>query len=179
MNHNSYKPCRATHKTLPLLNGVVAGGSCIEPIGNYDIYIGLDKGMAITTRHLPFTDGYELHYPLVNMGVPNNLELFTSMINWIIEQLELGKKIHIGCIGGHGRTGLVLAVLVRLILDEKDAITWVRANYCQKAVESKKQVDWLKENFGITPVEVVNTAYGMDWQALIDGKPSNKSRKLG
>jgi hypothetical protein len=49
---------------------------------------------------------------------------------------------------GHGRTGTFLAALVAT-MGENDAINYVRTNYCQKAVESRVQVDFLAKHFGV------------------------------
>jgi hypothetical protein len=53
-----------------------------------------------------------------------------------------GMSVEIGCIGGHGRTGTVLACMAVLAgVPGKDAVTWVKTNYCKKAVESTRQ-EW-------------------------------------
>lgn len=38
------------------------------------------------------------------------------------------------------------------MMGEEDAITYVRKNYCQKAVESKSQVEFLHKHYGIKKV---------------------------
>lgn len=87
------------------------------------------------------------------MSVPENLDEFNKMLLHVKLSLEQGLKVFMGCIGGHGRTGLVFAALVKLMSNEEDAITYVRKNYCEKAVESNSQVEWLHKNFGIKKVD--------------------------
>jgi protein-tyrosine phosphatase len=54
--------------------------------------------------------------------------------------LEGGLKVEVGCIGGHGRTGTVLAALSVIYgATASEAIKHVRQHYCTKAVEGKKQ----------------------------------------
>lgn len=131
------------------------GGSCSSPaVKDADIYIGLDHGMKFTPRHLPWNAGEEIRFPVVDHShpKPEEMDAWRKMIGWVIEQLREGKKIHIGCIGGHGRTGLLLSCIVREVSDIADATTYVRENYCKKVVESKSQVDWLHTEFDIKKV---------------------------
>lgn len=59
-----------------------------------------------------------------------------------------GSVVEVGCIGGHGRTGMMLAIMVVVATEGKmtgdEAVAYVRANYCTKAVESKIQ-EWYVE----------------------------------
>ena len=74
------------------------------------------------------------------MDAPANVTRFKKLVTWLCNQLQDGKTVHVGCIGGHGRTGTVISAIVAELLEEKDAIQWVRKHYCKKAVESKAQV---------------------------------------
>jgi hypothetical protein len=95
----------------------------------------------------------EVYCAIPDMGIPKNIPRFKKMVTWLCNQLQEGKKVHIGCIGGHGRTGLLLAAIVSQLSGEKDAIAYVRKNYCGRAVESSEQVKFLGEHYGITPVK--------------------------
>ena len=76
-----------------------------------------------------------------------------SIINWPLEfWLELMGYIEendldvvVFCFGGHGRTGTMVAamMIVSLNFTVKEAVGWLRKNYCHKAVESKSQVEYL------------------------------------
>lgn len=145
--------CYTSHPPLKIGEHVIYGGSCIEPvIGDADVYVGLDHGMKMTKRYYPWRDGTEVKFLIQDMGVPENADDFKDLIAWLSTQLAAGKKVHVGCIGGHGRTGMVLSALVKVMTGNEDATTYVRENYCQKAVESQRQVDWLNKHFGIKPV---------------------------
>jgi len=70
------------------------------------------------------------------------------------------KDLLVFCIGGHGRTGTILSVLVGLIHPEYgDPVKWVRDNYCEKAVESKKQIDYVQNITGIEIKEEARPFY--------------------
>ena len=68
------------------------------------------------------------------------------LVLWVLEQIASGKMVEVGCMGGHGRTGTLLAAL-RAAQGELPgrAIGWVRNNYCKRAVESNGQVDFVAD----------------------------------
>ena len=149
-----YKPCRATHPVLDLdennltLPGV-RGGSCGTPITNdCDIYIGFDAGMRFTARQFPWTKGHEVQYLVQDRCAPKHAPSYLKLVDWTLEQIKKGAKVHAGCIGGHGRTGMFFAALVARLTGRKDAIEYVRQNYCKKAVESEAQIKFLMDHFG-------------------------------
>ena len=56
-----------------------------------------------------------------------------------------GERVEVTCRGGVGRTGTALAALAVLDgLSPSDAVTWVRANYHPRAVETRWQRWWLR-----------------------------------
>lgn len=152
------KRCYETHPPLPIKAGdkeyLIYGGSCGYPIvEDADIYVGFDYSMKKSPMAYPWEEGESFQYLIQDMHAPSDPVSFKHLISWLADQLVAGKKVHLGCIGGHGRTGLVLAALVTFMTGEKDSITYVRKNYCVKAVESASQVRFLHQHFGI--VEVV------------------------
>lgn len=69
-----------------------------------------------------------------------------------------GKRVEIGCVGGHGRTGLMLAIMSLLSMREPDAdkvIDDVRDFYCIEAIESREQ-EWYIEG-------IANQLRGKPW----------------
>lgn len=149
-------PCYTTHKPVkfPGCPGVVYGGSCGTPgIEDADVYVGLDWSMRRDRRMFPWnTEGVAFQFLIQDQHAPSDAAEFRKMIDWLAVQLSAGKKVHIGCIGGHGRTGTVLAALASVMMpDEKDSIRWVRENYCNKAVETHAQVEFLREHYGVLP----------------------------
>lgn len=153
-NHGTFERCYESHPALPLGGGrVIYGGSCGYPVvTDADIYVGLDYSMATNPMQYPWNSGEAFKFLIPDMGVPNDVTEFKKLIDWLSLQLIAQKKVHVGCIGGHGRTGMVLAALVKVMMGEVDAISYVRKHYCQKAVESNTQVRFLHEHFGIKEV---------------------------
>jgi len=56
-----------------------------------------------------------------------------------------GERVEVTCSGGIGRTGTALAALAILDgLPSRRAVTWIRANYDHRAVETPWQRLWLR-----------------------------------
>lgn len=146
--------CFETHPALKVGDYEVFGGSCIDPIvKDANIYIGFDSGMRMTTASFPWNrKREEVLFYIADGTAPSNAEEFKRMIVWVAEQIIAGKKVHAGCIGGHGRTGTFLAALVTHMTGIEDSIAYVRSNYCKKAVESTTQVDFLNKHYGIKKI---------------------------
>jgi hypothetical protein len=83
-----------------------------------------------------------------NLGLPHD---FDDAVDAIFESHRIireGGLVEVGCQGGIGRTGTVIAcyaILDGLAPDE--AVPWVRANYLVRAVETPVQ-EWWVEWFG-------------------------------
>jgi hypothetical protein len=148
--------CYETHPPLKIGKYLVYGGSASSPVVmDADIYLSLQDGSKSPYTGQPWDVGRALgvYYPITDCSVPKSPERFKAMIAWLCNQLQEGKKLHIGCIGGHGRTGLVLSSLVATLTKEKNAVEYVRENYCKKVVESSEQVKFLVKYFGVKEVK--------------------------
>jgi hypothetical protein len=120
------------------------------------VYVGLDDIMLGESSLYPWTDKEGVLFPIPDMKTPNDFEQFDNLINWIQDKVEEGKTVHVGCLGGHGRTGMVLSALVFKMMGIEDAITYVRENYCEEAVETLGQTQWLNAHYGIKKVQLAS-----------------------
>lgn len=149
-----HKSCYHTHPALvmPGTEFKVYGGNSDRPIvEDADVYIGFQSGMPVRPV-MPWENPPEqVYFFVADMQVPVDVEKYKLLVQWTKDQVDAGLKVHAGCIGGHGRTGMFLSALVSLY-GEVDAISYVRKHYCTKAVESKVQVEFLHQHFGITKV---------------------------
>lgn len=134
----------------------IIGSSCIEPsVDDADIFVSLDERAPVFDWEKPWykeTGQKHIRLPIKDMSVPEDTEDFIKCIEYISDRMKEGKKIHVGCIEGHGRTGLFLSALVQYNMGEDlktTAIDYVRENYCQKAVETTLQVLYLHYVFGV------------------------------
>ena len=134
----------------------IYGGACASPIvKDADVYIGLDRFEMGGSNQWPWEKSkikkaIEFAFHITDMAAPSNATDFKNMIDWVCNQLHEGKKVHVGCMGGHGRTGTVLVAVYAQMTGDKDAIQYVRQHYCTKAVESKEQVNFLMKHYGIS-----------------------------
>lgn len=147
----TYQQCHHKHPPYPVADGIVIyGGSGNHPhITDCDVYVGLDDGARPGRRSWPWETGYDFVFPIKNFGVPASVDDFRALIDWLDGQLRGGKKVHVGCMAGHGRTGMVLAALRAKMHSPAQAIQHVRENYCKSAVETAGQVAWLVDHFGV------------------------------
>lgn len=147
----TFKRCFFSHPPLPIGEFCIHGGSCSTPVvKDADIYVGFDHLLWSCDKSYPWTPGHSFLFPIRDGYAPENTEQAKNLVEWLAMNLSAYQKIHLGCIGGHGRTGTILAALVYAVLGEKNAIEYVREHYCKKAVESQVQVDWLHAVYGIT-----------------------------
>lgn len=88
-------------------------------------------------------------YPWEDWGVPEHPRLFARAIHWLLAEARRGREIEIACMGGHGRTGTALAcLLVEQGMTPNRAIGRVRSRYCEEAIESRKQTDFIRSLAG-------------------------------
>lgn len=86
--------------------------------------------------------------PTQDFHVPDRKLLYKGL-NKALDLMLAGEPLYVGCMGGKGRTGLFLAVLVKAF-GQKKPVEFVRANYYSHAVETPEQYDFVKK-FRITP----------------------------
>jgi protein-tyrosine phosphatase len=133
----------------------IYGGSCAYPVvKDADVYIGFNHTVSNPNeKSLPWEDDYKpvviVNYPISDMKVPSDVQSFHKLVDWTCNQLQAGKKVHAGCMGGHGRTGMFLVAVVASMTGMIDAIQYVRKNYCYKAVETSEQIQFLVKEFGV------------------------------
>ena len=73
-------------------------------------------------------------------GLPADTEVADRAIEGAFDRARSGERVEVGCVGGIGRTGTVLACMAILAgVAAVDARAWVRANYRADAVETEPQ----------------------------------------
>lgn len=147
--------CYTTHKDLSFgkKGGVLVGASCSAPRDGYDIYIGFDGGMKFNHQQFPWEKSkdsvIEFQFRITDMSAPKSPAKFKKMVTWVCAQLGKGKKIHVGCIGGHGRTGMFMAAVRAEYNGDKNAGAWARQKHCVNAIESQAQINFLFKHYKI------------------------------
>ena len=101
-----------------------------------------DFGLYLDNRWQPPWSHSHLDWP--DFGVPADPEDLRVALEDLLRRARDGQRVEMGCLGAHGRTGTALACLAVLTGVHPDqAVTWVRSNYCEKAVETPEQADFV------------------------------------
>jgi hypothetical protein len=79
-----------------------------------------------------------------DFGLPEDPDVAARQIATAFDRARRGELIEVGCLGGCGRTGTVLACMAVLAgVPSWDAVTWVRTAYRPEAVETAEQEEWV------------------------------------
>jgi len=171
--------CYTKHSELSFGDGVLVGASCGSPREGFDVYIGLDWGMSFNHQRYPWNSNgadevIEVQFRITDGCAPKAPAQFKKMITWICTQLKNGKRVHVGCIGGHGRKGLVIAAVRNVMDGDTNATAWTRKHHCKKAVETKSQVNFLHKHFGIKKVKGSKHGLFDNKSGTVTGRMSGK-----
>jgi hypothetical protein len=80
-----------------------------------------------------------------DFGLPTNPEVAAQQIVDAFRRARRGELVEVGCLGGRGRTGTVLACMAVLAgVPTAEGVAWVRANYLPQAVETADQEAWVR-----------------------------------
>ena len=97
-----------------------------------------DFGLHLDARWRPPWLYDYLEWP--DFGVPDDRRPVVAALESLLDRARSGQRVEIGCYGGHGRTGTALACLAILCGQApSEAVSWVRAGYCERAVETNEQ----------------------------------------
>jgi hypothetical protein len=80
-----------------------------------------------------------------DFGLPEHPEVAARQITAAFARAREGELVEVGCLGGSGRTGTVLACMAVLAgIPPTEAVAWVRATYRADAVETSEQEEWVR-----------------------------------
>ena len=80
-----------------------------------------------------------------DFGLPEDSEVAAQQIVNAFVRMRQDELIEVGCLGGSGRTGTVLACMAVLAgVPPSGAVAWVRATYRAEAVETVAQEEWVQ-----------------------------------
>jgi protein-tyrosine phosphatase len=97
-----------------------------------------DFGLYCDERWAPTWPAELIDWP--DFGVPRDREAAAAQIRSAFARARAGERVEVGCAGGLGRTGTVLACMAMLAgVPAEDAVRWVRTNYDTRAVETEEQ----------------------------------------
>lgn len=111
-------------------------------------YLKIPQGMVGVKMAAEISAPCEVDIPTRDYCTPG-LEAMRDGLYETIEYILEGNPVYAGCMGGIGRTGLILA-LVAKAWGIEDPVAYVRKNYYSHAVETKEQMEYVA-NFEINP----------------------------
>jgi len=80
-----------------------------------------------------------------DFGLPTDWHQAVAQIRSAFRRAHSGQHLEVGCAGGIGRTGTVLACMAVLAGEAgEDAVAWVREHYRSNAVETTEQERWVR-----------------------------------
>ena len=80
-----------------------------------------------------------------DFGLPVEPDVAAGQIAAAFRRARGGELVEVGCLGGSGRTGTVLACMAVLAgVPAPEAVPWVRAAYRREAVETADQEAWVQ-----------------------------------
>ncbi|HSB38997.1 MAG TPA: protein-tyrosine phosphatase family protein [Gaiellaceae bacterium] len=80
-----------------------------------------------------------------DFGLPAEPSRAAAQIAAAFERARAGELVEVGCRGGLGRTGTVLACMAVLAgLGPREAVEWVQEAYDPRAVETPEQERWVE-----------------------------------
>jgi hypothetical protein len=114
----------------------VRGRRLRDPASTADFALALARGAAPPWPHR------RIRWP--DFWVPTDTDDALDALREAHRRALDGERVEVACRGGVGRTGTALAALAVLDgLSPEEALTWVRAGYHPRAVETPWQRRWL------------------------------------
>lgn len=112
-------------------------------------------------------------------------ERYSRLVHRVKERLERGDSVVVGCLGGHGRTGTVIAGVLALVeqLSARAAIRELRARYCDRCVETLEQQEMVFDLLGEEYDDIITRpapkfSYPVKTYAVANGKVTSNNTTL-
>jgi hypothetical protein len=127
------------HRTAVVLpDGTSITAVSFDPRDPYGREERPDYGLYLDPRWQPPWPHGHVDWP--DFGLPREPARAATALRSLLERARAGQRVEVGCLGGHGRTGTAVACLAVLTgCPAADAVAWVRAHYCTRAVETPAQ----------------------------------------
>ncbi len=101
-----------------------------------------DFGLYCDERWAPTWPAEVIAWP--DFGLPRDRDAAAAQIRSAFARAQEGERVEVGCAGGLGRTGTVLACMAVLAgVPAGEAVQWVREHYDARAVETEEQEQWV------------------------------------
>jgi hypothetical protein len=128
-----------------LMPGVAIHGGPFRnaPEGMFGVCL-LEKGNGLLDKD-------DFHLPIDDFSVPHDRIMVEKALQALFRKAMVGQEVWIGCMGGFGRTGLVMALAAKAY-GVPNPVVFVRENYNARAVETTEQEEYVR-NFDMTTLQ--------------------------
>lgn len=106
-----------------------------------------------------------LSFPVKDFGVPEyTFSDWKMLVDIVIPEMKKGMNVLVACAGGHGRTGMAVAIMAQMIREElghkqpDNPVSWLRGHYCKEVVETSSQEKYVYKILGLD-IEVDASKY--------------------
>lgn len=136
-----------------------AAPDCRGQMENFELLLNLTGDSALAGHSIPIPElarwQAPRQVPEIVLDWPDLGIVHLPREFWIdlVGYLSLKRaRMLVFCLGGHGRTGTAVACIMAVCgWESTDAIAWVRANYCPRAIETKRQEEYVRQIAAETP----------------------------
>jgi hypothetical protein len=149
---------------LKVLKGAISGGRSYKQAKKSDLWIALDScilddfiGVFDTANKMKSTVYHQriIFFPIEDRKIPKDDKTLDKILEVMYTYLTAGKRVHISCIGGHGRTGTIIGCFLgKYCKDITNPVEWIRKQYC-------KRQGWMRWSIPIGTREV--SPYRLNW----------------
>lgn len=112
--------------------------------GPYDNYVAGPNTFGVCVRqerHRP----NDVHVPIVDFSIPKDDKATASAVIETIKAAIDGKDVYVGCMGGWGRTGLFLGLIVKVMRPDVEPVQYVKKHYTSHAIETEEQKRFIRD----------------------------------
>jgi len=82
------------------------------------------------------------HSPITDFGLPRESQM-DSIIQYLQSQLDADQNVLVHCMGGYGRSGMVMGSYANSVLDIENPIEYVRLTRGEHAIETEEQEEFV------------------------------------
>lgn len=155
---SNYKSCKHDREAFKLEDNLsifasawrdvkYAADQNVFDVGVY-MYDSWQVGVTVTAGlNVPWS-GHDVAKQVIldwpDFNIPDKDVPMVEIVKWMLAQMGEGVRFETGCMGGHGRTGTMLACLLAAQgVAPGTALKRVRAEHCDKAIENQKQGEYV------------------------------------
>lgn len=167
-----YKNCTHLHQEVKLPDGTIVHCTAAKDASKITTPPGF--GLYADSMWLTYAKWRNEFISWPDGQIPRDKDVALVQIEDALKRAQKGEDIDLGCIGAHGRTGTILAIMYLIVTKGKktpeECMKFVWENYCEHAIETKIQEWYISYASGVyykTPVpeKPATASYNYNWSS--------------